>query len=226
MSENVKPETDVKRYYPIINAYNTGSLFPDMLEGKAGEYVRYENYASLTEELREAREHERQTHETLGAILGIDDTLENKALSLTEGNEKLRTALRAAEERARESEKWSVAHQTDIQIRNSEITRLTAEVEEWKKKFEEAKGLYEGCLVDMDADAFKVNMLAAELSTLRRESVRVDALLRYSNHIYRRMRANGASEETSEEVAAYRLHDALTRRSRRNQRETRERNVS
>ena len=61
---------------------------------------------------------------------------------------------------------------------------------------------------------------ARELEANRRESVRVDVLLRYSNHIYRRMRRNGASGETSEEVAAYRLHDVLSRRSRRNQERT------
>lgn len=69
----------------------------------------------LTTRLKEMEEHERHTHEQLGAILGTDDSLEQCALRLTE-------ALRAKDVEIAEAIALVLSHE-------GRIDRLTAERE-------------------------------------------------------------------------------------------------
>ena len=90
MSENVNPETDVKQYYAI------GPIAAD----ENGYYVKYTDFASLTEDLARA-ENARMEAESF-SVRRTNEWLEEgrKKLVLMDEVDDLRTALRAAQERA------------------------------------------------------------------------------------------------------------------------------
>jgi hypothetical protein len=73
--------------------FEIGSLFHDRPLCDAIDAVLAE-LQTLRERLAEAEEHERQTHEQLGAILGTGDALHVLAARLEQRAERLETALR------------------------------------------------------------------------------------------------------------------------------------
>ena len=86
------------------------------------------------------------------------------------------SSLTAATERAEKAERALAVHDDMAEAR---VRRLTAEVEEWKKKAEKLEN--DVAFADGFATAAGQRnvRLTAELSRLRRESVRVDVLLRW-----------------------------------------------
>lgn len=90
----------------------------------------------LTTRLKEMEEHERHTHEQLGAILGTDDSLEQCALRLTE-------ALRAKDVEIAEAIALVLSHE-------GRIDRLTAERERLETWADEAAVVLSGAWYDLE----------------------------------------------------------------------------
>ena len=145
----------------------------------------------LERELQDANERARVAEEENGKLIGDRVML---------------GWLKVEREKRREFEKGLVAWRKKCHERMDEIERLTAEVEEWKKKAE-----------SMERGVIAQGALIADLLTLRRSSVRVDVLLRY----WRTFRAQwarhhlGANPIELDEAASDRLFTVISRRSSR-----------